>query len=232
MSTGTTNALFQLDLFFTYNRESLQDYLTKNTGKPVSLEVTDNSSSMLSVKRKGNKVFVRLHWMFLNAGNDVIREIAEFIISRKGGIPLIRQFIRGNSHFLKKKSVRSVSIRTQGKYHDLHEIFTFLNDKYFKGRITSPVTWGNKLSRRAVKKRTLGSYSRSSSTIIINPFLDTKKVPRYFLEFVVYHEMLHSEMLFEETKKNGRRPIHSSEFKKRERLFEQYDKAVSWEKRQ
>jgi len=231
MATGTTNAVLQLDLFFTYNRDSLEYYLTKNTGETVSLVVTDNSTSMLSVKKKGKSVFVRLHWIFLNAENDVIREIAEFIKSRRGGTPLIRKFIRNNIHFLKKKSSRPANIIHRGVYYDLREIFDSLNDKYFRGRMTSPIRWGKKHSRKAVKKRTLGSYSSSTDTIIINPFLDTRNVPRYFLEFIVYHEMLHSGMYMEETKKNNRRSVHSSEFKKRERLFEHYDKAVSWEKR-
>jgi len=210
---------------------SLQAYLTRITGKSVSLVVTDNSTSMLSVKKKGDAVFIRVHWMFLSAEDDVIEEIAEFIKNRKFSTPLIRSFIIGNRYSLKKKPSRQVRIRTRGKFHDLREILDSLNENYFKGRITSPITWGNKFISGKVKKRTLGSYSKSSNTIIINPFLDRKKVPRYFLEFVVYHEMLHSEMICEETGINGRRSIHSSEFKKREQLFEQYDKALLWERK-
>jgi predicted metal-dependent hydrolase len=210
---------------------SLQAYLTRITGKSVSLVVTDNSTSMLSVKKKGDAVFIRVHWMFLSAEDDVIEEIAEFIKNRKFSTPLIRSFIIENRYSLKKKPSRHIRIRTRGKFHDLREILDSLNKNYFKGRITSRITWGNKFISGKVKKRTLGSYCSTSNTIIITPFLDRKKVPRYFLEFVVYHEMLHSEMLCEETVINGRRSIHSSEFKKREQLFEQYDKALLWEKK-
>lgn len=210
---------------------SLQAYLTRITGKSVSLVVTDNSTSMLTVKKKGDAVFLRVHRMFLSAEDDVIGEIAEFIKNRKFSTPLIRLFIRENRYSLKKNPSRQISIRTSGRFHDLREIFDSLNKNYFRGGITSPITWGKKIISGKVKKRTLGSYSRSSDTIIINPFLDRRKVPRYFLEFVVYHEMLHSEMLCEETGSNGRRSIHSREFKKREQLFEHYDKALSWEKK-
>ncbi len=41
--------------------------------------------------------------------------------------------------------------------------------------------------------------------------------------------MLHSNMCVE--KKNGRRLLHTTEFKKRERLLKDYGKALSWEKR-
>jgi len=64
--------------------------------------------------------------------------------------------------------------------------------------------------------------------IMINPILDNKKVPRYVLEFIVYHEMLHAAIDME--LQNGRRRIHSKEFKKRERMYKYYHKAVAWEK--
>jgi len=54
-------------------------------------------------------------------------------------------------------------------------------------------------------------------------------VPRYFIEFVVYHEMLHADMGTEEHE--GRRSIHSREFRKRERLFEDYERAMAWERK-
>jgi hypothetical protein len=65
--------------------------------------------------------------------------------------------------------------------------------------------------------------------IRINPILDSRSVPRYFLEFIVYHEMLHADIGI----KKGvvRRIIHSSEFKKREKLFKHYEKAINWEKK-
>jgi predicted metal-dependent hydrolase len=125
---------------------------------------------------------------------------------------------------------RKVSIRTRGKYHDLLELFASVNNRYFGGKIKASISWGKKVPRWAVRKRTLGSYSHQTNTIWINPVLDRKNIPRYVIRFIVYHEMLHCDIPVE--KKNGRRLVHSPEFKKRERLFEHYEKAVSWEKRQ
>jgi predicted metal-dependent hydrolase len=219
----------QLNFLFSHNKNALEEYFKQETDKTVFLTLTDNSTSMLSVKTKGNSVFVRLHWMFLHAGNDVIREIAEFIKKRRDKTPLISKFIRDNQNCLKNKQPKTVSIRTQGRYHNLKEFFNSLNNEYFGGRITASITWGKNNPRWAVRKRTLGSYSSHTNTIRINSVLDRKNVPRYFINFVIYHEMLHSDMHRE--KKNGRRLVHSSEFKRRERLFEHYEKAISWEKR-
>jgi predicted metal-dependent hydrolase len=223
--------MFQLSLQFSNSKDTLEDYLEKMTGKSVSLTLTDNSTSLLSIRTKGNSVSVRMHWMFLNANDEVIREIASFIKTRKVRTPLIRKFISENQTSIKKRkqNSRQLSIYTQGRFHNLREIFDNLNNEYYGGRITASISWGKENARRAVRNRTLGSYCRHTNTIRINPVLDRKNVPRYFIRYVVYHEMLHSDV--EEERKNGRRSVHTSKFRKLERLFKYYEKAVSWEKR-
>ena len=49
------------------------------------------------------------------------------------------------------------------------------------------------------------------------------------MEFLVYHEMLHADIGIKN--KNNRRIVHSGEFKKREKEFKQYEKAVGWERK-
>lgn len=218
----------QLPLPLSHDEDSLGDYLRKITGKSISLKITDNSASMLSLKTKGRIVDVRLHRMFLNAGNDVIEEIAQFIKNRKARTPLIRDFIKKNSNCLKKKPPQKLSINTQGKYYDLREIYSKVNSEYFNGRVSASITWGTKSPRYAARKRTLGSYSGHTNTIRINPILDKKSVPLYFVEFIVYHEMLHADI--DVGTKNGRRSVHSREFRRREKLFKYYERVVAWEK--
>lgn len=223
--------MFQLSLQFSNSKDTLKDSLEKMTGKSVSLTLTDNSTNVLSIRTKGNLVSVRMHWMFLNADDEVIIEMASFIKTRKCRTPLIRKFISENQTCLKKReqNSRQLSIHTKGRFHNLREIFDDLNDEYFGGRITASINWGKGNARRAVRNRTLGSYCGHSDTIRINPVLDRRNVPRYFIRYVVYHEMLHSAV--KEERENGRRSVHTSEFRKLERLFKDYGKAVSWEKR-
>src|SRR3972149_2612371 len=222
--------MFQFKLHFSNTRDSLKSYLEKMTGKPVSLVLTDNATSLISIRRKNNLVSIRMHWMFLNAGDEIIKEIACFIKTKKGQTPHIRKFIRENQTCVKERNPKSRQIRicTQGRFYNLREIFNALNSEYFEGNITALITWGRG-NTHAVKKRTLGSYSKHTNTILINSVLDRRNVPNCFIRYVVYHEMLHSVM--EEKMENGRRSVHTPEFRKRERLFIEYEKAVSWEKR-
>jgi hypothetical protein len=190
--------------------------------------MTDNATTMLSVRAKGGTVLLRLHRIFLRADTGVLREITGFLKTGKGRTPLLRAFIRRQSACLKERQPRKITPVTQGRCYNLKEIFDALNREYFNNGISTVITWGASCSRYAVRKRTLGSFSSHTRTIRINPVLDRKRVPRYFLEFVIYHEMLHAAMGTE--KKNGRRSVHPKEFRKRERLFGNYAKAAAWEK--
>ena len=82
--------MLQMRLLFSHSEYTLRDTLAKMIGEAVSLTLTDNSTSMLSIRKKDGSVTVRMHRMFLIAGEEVIREIAGFIKKRKGQTPLIR----------------------------------------------------------------------------------------------------------------------------------------------
>lgn len=218
----------QLCLPLRHDAHSLRSHFERMTGGLVSLTFTDNSVIMVSIKKKGEYLFLRLHKSFLDAGTEVLEEIGAFIRDRSRKTPHLRKFIKENIACLPKKRPRKEEIRTMGRHHNLDEIYYAVNTQYFGGRISCLITWGTSNPEHSVRKRTLGSYSRDTDTIRINPFLDRKSVPRYFLEFVVYHEMLHSDT--EVVEKNGRRLVHTREFEQRERLFRHYKGAVAWEK--
>jgi len=207
----------------------LKKYLEDGTASNISLVITDNSTSMLSIRKSGNCFMMRLHRIFLSAGKEVLNEMAEFIKDTKAKTPYIRKFINQNKHLLKIKPRRTVNIKTQGRYYDLRYIFNCLNKEYYRGNISASITWGKGSARYRARKRTLGSYNSHNNLIRINPVLDTKRVPLYFLEFVVYHEMLHADMGV--AVNPVRRTIHSKEFRRRESIYKHYQRAMEWEKR-
>jgi hypothetical protein len=218
----------QLRLFSQYNRETLTEYFHKKTGMGIHLSITDNATSMISVRKKKKNIFIRMHWIFLNANDLLLEEISKFIKKEKGKTPLINQYVKNNIHHIKSRPKKKTILRSQGGHHDLKKIYEELNKKYFKEKVIARIGWSRK-SPRSSKERTLGSYSKETNTILINPILDRRYVPKYYIQFVVYHEMLHCDIGEDVSKK--RRSIHSKEFKERECMFEHYEKAVSWEKR-
>ena len=70
----------------------------------------------------------------------------------------------------------------------------------------------------------MGAYYHETRTILIHPALDRAEVPRYFVELVVFHEMLH-QAVPQERSETGRRNIHSDEFRRREALFRDFERA-------
>ena len=107
----------------------------------------------------------------------------------------------------------------RGRHHDLEEIFHGLNHRFFHGQIPpSRLGWSHQISRRI-----LGHYDSGHGTIIISRKLDSPSVPRYLVEYVVYHEMLH--IRFPVERRGQRRVVHSREFREAEKKFPQYELA-------
>ena len=57
----------------------------------------------------------------------------------------------------------------------------------------------------------------------VHPLLDDDRVPRFFVEYIVFHELLHAVVPAE--KSGGRRYDHSVTYRKLERSFPRYDEA-------
>lgn len=224
-----TYRMYQTLLPFHLDEYGLKTFLENASSKKLSVVITNNSTSMLSINEKKGIVSIRLHRMFLCAGSDVLSEIADYIKHNRKNTPLIREFINRHVHSLKKNPPQKITIRTEGKHHNLKEMYHSINMEYFKGKLSASITWGTKSPKRTAAKRTLGSYSYHTNTIRINPALDSKKIPQYYMEFLVYHEMLHADIGVKNV--NGRHIVHSGEFKQREKLFCHYKKAVEWEKK-
>lgn len=128
-------------------------------------------------------------------------------------------------------SRRREGLRTRGAHHDLRILFDSLNARYFRGQIGAGITWGRRLRsglprpHRSVK---MGSYAVEDRLIRIHPLLDRPFVPRYYVEWIIYHEMLHERHPIPLVA--GRRCFHPPAFLAEEQLFEDVDRASRWER--
>ncbi len=218
----------QLSLPFTRTEHALREALEERLGRSLSLVLTDNSTTVLSCRSRNGALSVRLHRMFLAADSRVLDEIASYLSRRRGAMPCFRSFLRANRDTLERKPPKKVAVRTRGRHHDLAALYDEINGKYFAGGVTAAITWGSRNPRSAVRKRTVGSYSERSKTIRINPVLDRAGVPSCYVALIVYHEMLHADMGI--VMRGTRRSVHPREFRRREKLFEEYDQAMAWER--
>ncbi len=223
--------------------QTLRTELERHAGCRIELILTDNRHSMLSVKHLGargllalgtNIIRLRLHRMFLTAEPEVVAALGHWLKTPRskkvGGI--IDAFIRQNLHEIRTYQPRAMKTITVGETYDLEGLFRKINTRYFDNAVTAVITWGKMPTnfsrrRRAVRSIRFGSYSKPDNLIRIHPVLDSPKVPPYFIEYIVYHEMLHAVVEYEKTA-SGQVRCHTRQFRERERAFEAYPQAVDW----
>jgi hypothetical protein len=200
----------------------------------VQVTLTDNRYTMISVRRiaRDKRYEVRLHHMFVDADPVIIRGLAKYIADNDADASrILGDFIDANSEHVRGRSRRAPAqlIFTAGEVHDLRMIFDELNAQYFDNRIDAAITWGARTGRpRRRNSIKMGSYSVEDRLIRIHRSLDRAFVPRFFVAWIVFHEMLHQ--VHDIRVKNGRREFHSKEFLADEAGFAAYDQAKIWER--
>ena len=201
----------------------------------VTVTLTDNRYTMISVRRvaKDKRYEVRLHAMFVDADPVITRALARYIADNDADASrVLGDFIDQNAGHVRGRARRQPTqvIFTAGEHHDLRSIYDELNARYFANKIDAAITWGQRCGRpRRRNSIKMGSYSVEDRLIRINRSLDRAFVPRFFVAWIVFHEMLHQ--VHDIRVKNGRREFHSKEFMADEAMFEHYDQAKSWERR-
>jgi hypothetical protein len=199
---------------------------------PVQLAVTDNLRRMISHTKVRGTLRVRVHMMFLGAPDRVRQALVDYVArGDRRGSTIVGDYIHANTHRIRASRPVAFPVRAQGKVHDLAKILAQLNTEYFGGVLTDVlITWGRngsaKQKRSTIK---LGSYSATERLIRIHPVLDHEWVPRYFVSYIVYHELLHH--LIPVARTGGPGSLHSPEFLARERDFRHYQRALDWEQK-
>ena len=124
---------------------------------------------------------------------------------------------------------RQLSFEHEGRYFDLKAIFDKLNAKFFRSSLRGyRVIWGRRRKKRPKTYLVFASIQEEDRVIRVHPLLDAPFVPNWFMEYVLYHEMLHA-MVPDEFGSNGRRCVHTESFRERERQFPYFRRARRWE---
>lgn len=200
----------------------------------VTVVLTDNRYTMISVRRvpKDKRYEVRLHHMFADADPVITRALARYIAENDPEASrILGDFIDGNSGHVRGRARRQPAqvIFTAGEHHDLRSIYDDLNARYFANKIDALITWGAKNGRpRRRNSIKMGSYAVEDRLIRIHRSLDREFVPRFFVAWIVFHEMLHQ--VHDIRVKNGRREFHSKEFLADEAMYERFEEAKRWER--
>jgi hypothetical protein len=213
-----------------WDGSSLEAALLAETGRPLRLTLTENRSVLLSFRNRSGFVQVRLHRMFLHAPREVVRAVARTLHrTSRSADGEVRRFMNENLHRVRRVPRTLPVLLTSGRFYDLQRIFDRLNTRFFASSLRVPLTWGRGSGRARRGGLTFGSYDPVLTLIRIHPVLDRPDVPLFFLESVVYHEMLHHH-LGGVPDRAGRTVYHSRAFREAEARYPAHREALAWEK--
>lgn len=197
----------------------------------ISVEFYGYASISNTIRMRDGKLLVRVSDLLEGAPDAVLRSLARILLSKLYRLPVERA---DGARYRKYVSTRDVSQKAhlvrqlrgrkrlhpaQGRWYDLDAIFDSLNTKFFHGLLGRPrMSWS-----QSGAMNMLGHYDPAHNAIIISRIFDHFKVPRYAVEYVVYHEMLH--LKHPVRVKGGRRCVHSAEFRAEEKLFPRLEHA-------
>ena len=187
-----------------------------------------------TIRLRAGRVYVRLSDLFRTAPPEVIRALAFLLVarllSRKAprteeqiyrSYALSPQLLRA-SDLVRRQRGRKVVSSSRGQVYDLKRIFARLNRRYFENEMPRPVlTWSQRRARSI-----LGHHDAAHDTITISKALDSREVPEWFVEYIVFHEMLHVK--HPARIMNGRRYYHPPAFRTEERAYPRYQQAQDW----
>jgi len=178
-----------------------------------------------TIRLRDGKLLVRLSDLLEGAPESVLRSIAHILLAKmyrrpidRGHAARYRRYVGSHEvvrqvHLVRQMRGRKRLRPARGHFYDLDVIFEELNTRFFHGLMARPrMSWSQTRTRRI-----LGHYDPAHNAIIISRVFDHPAAPRYVLEYIVYHEMLH---LKHPVKLRGsRRCVHSAEFQAEEKLF-------------
>jgi len=192
------------------------------------------SSMNNTIRLRERMIFVRISDLLEGAPESVLHAIAHILLAKLYRKEIDRQHNARYRRYVTSHEVRHKTdlIRTlrgskritttKGRMYDLDEVFETLNQKFFHGLMARPqLTWSDHNARRM-----LGHYDPAHNTIVISRVFDRPTTPRFAVEYLLYHEMLH---LKHPVKMRGsRRCVHTPEFMAEEKLFPELEKAKTF----
>jgi hypothetical protein len=204
---------------------------------PIEVRFRRFTSLNTTIRLREGQIRVSLSDLLEGAPEFVIRAIAHILLAKLYKKPIepaqnarYKRFassaaVTRQSEIIRQSRGSKRYFGPEGRYYNLEEVFDSLNLRFFGGLLGRPdLTWSEHHA-----KRLLGHYDAAHNTIVVSRVFDRPSSPRYAIEYLLYHEMLH---LKHPVKMRGlRRCVHSREFKAEEALFPQLPEAIAFLKR-
>lgn len=216
-------------------RLAWQRYLESVLAEPVELSFGRARRTPVLMRRREGRLSLRMHAMFAEAPDEVRWAVGRWLAvgrrARRACLLLDRWIATALEEL--PPAERGCEPRPCGEHRHLTPMRDELIATQFASAFGPPegppsISWGRRGRTRPRYSMRLGSYYPSERLIRIHPVLDQPAVPEWFLRFVVFHELLHAAL--PPQREPGRRWVHHGpEFRRRERHYPDYQRALAWE---
>ena len=214
--------------------EAFEKYDPDGPIPPVNIEFYPYVGINHTIRIRSGKALVRIGEVCRDMPIPAHRGLAYILVAKIMGrrVPIAASrvyndfikssHIRERANESRRSKGRKVITSPKGEVYDLDEMFDSINFWYFSGKLPKPtLTWSPRNTYRI-----LGHHDSTHDTVSISRSLDDAKVPRYVVEYVLFHEMLHIAHPTQHV--NGRRYNHTAAFRRDERKFTHYHAAELW----
>lgn len=204
-------------------------YFSKNS-KKINAQFHPYRSMRHTLEWNHKFIHLKISQYLSDAPKNIIESLAILLLAKVYKVKPAKSVKESYQNYVEsineklpiRKKISPKGYEFQGKYYDLRYLFNSLNNDYFDNKLAvNFLGWSKNKSYTR-----LGYYDRERDLLVVSKIFDSKKVPANVVEYLIYHEMLH--ILIPTTTKNGRRKIHSPQFKKLEREFPDYLKIQNW----
>ncbi len=190
-----------------------------------------------TIRVREDIIHVRISDLLEGSPENVIEAIAHILLAKIYRKPIqpqhstrYRRYVSSHdmtakAHLLRQARGRKHILPARGFIYDLDQIFEDLNQRFFYGLLARPqMTWS-----RVRARNSLAHYDPAHNAIVVSRVFDHFQVPRYAIEYIVYHEMLH--LKHPVRLRGSRRCVHGPEFHAEEKLFPKLEEAKLFLKR-
>lgn len=205
--------------------EAFRELRPRTDAPPMHVRFYAFVSINNTIRLRQGELYIRLSDLLEGASETVLLSIAHILLAKLYRKPIdrahsarYRRYIASHDISAKARLVRQMRGRkhihsARGHHYHLEEIFDDLNQRFFHGLMGRPqLTWSRNHARSS-----LGHYDPAHNTIVISRVFDHPRVPRYAVEYILFHEMLH--LKHPVRLRGSRRCVHSREFLAEENLF-------------
>ena len=187
-----------------------------------------------TIRVRAGRVYVRISDLLKIAPPEVISALSLLLVARLfsrrapaeheqvyRSFAFTPEVLRASDIARRQRGRKMISTST-GRIYDLEKLFRKLNRRHFDGSLEMPtLTWSRRRARSI-----LGHHDAAHDTITISKTLDSQEVPEWFVEYILFHEMLHIKHTARIIK--GRRYYHTPAFRAEERSYPRYEQAQEW----